>query len=72
MSEICWQYVNFKRGKKLRKDGKPCPPKPHDDAADTEPGFFEWIGYRTEMAQEHARACKVAEMLNCPKPEFTA
>lgn len=64
-------YVQFLRGRKMRRDGLPCPPKPDDETATgLEPESLLWIGYRVEMSQEYDERKKVAEMLGMPEPEW--
>lgn len=61
----------YKRGQKLWKDGKPCPPKPSDECTGLEDHSLLWIGWRVACAMDHMDRCEVARRLNMPEPEFS-
>lgn len=63
------RVLAYQRGRKMRREGKPCPPKPGDDDTD-DLACSLWIGYRIEIATEHFKACDVAERLGMPRPDF--
>jgi hypothetical protein len=63
-------YLTYERGRKMRRDGLPCPPKPPETGDGLGPASLLWTGYRVEMAMDYMRRKKVAEMLNMPAPEW--
>lgn len=64
------RFMAFERGRKMRRDGKPCPPKPSDDCDGTELHAALWIGYRVELNDEHSKKCAAADLLGAPHPPF--
>jgi hypothetical protein len=64
------RFLQYQRGEKLFRDGKPCPPKPSDECTGLEPHSILWIGYRVAKAMDFMKRCDVARALNMPEPEW--
>lgn len=56
-------------GRRMRKLGRPCPPKPAEDCKPWSEEELLWIGYRVELAMQWLKQKKVAEMCGGPIPE---
>ncbi len=64
-------YTVYQRGRKMRRDGKPCPEKPSDDDDGNSDAALLWIGYRVELDAEFEKKKDVCRLVGAPDPEFT-
>lgn len=67
---ISERELAFYRGRKMRRDGKPCPPKPADECDGTEPESLLWIGWRVEMMIEFESAERAARLVGIVSVDF--
>lgn len=60
----------FLAGRRMRKLGKPCPPKQSEDRTPWSAEEMLWIGYRVELAMQWMEQKKVAEICGGSIPEI--
>ena len=71
MTEVISElYLRLMRGRKLYRDGQPCPQSPYDMDGNPIPGVsedwkdhVEWMGWRLEYADDYMRRKAIKESL---------